>query len=195
MRWLNFRLIFTVLVITLLPGTAQSINLRPDAVTLQFGGGMGLPSVGVDWKYGAGQRFETELGVGLIPKYDSSCAKASFTIKENFVPWHIDLSSRFNLEPLSVSLYFTTVLSGKFWMKQPSRYQPGYYRLPTQVRANLSIGQRVSYKIPSEHLVVKAVSAFYELATCDIYLLSAFGNSSLSPADWLMLTLGIKLNF
>ena len=94
-----------------------------------------------------------------------------------------------------MSLYFTTVLSDKFWMKQPSRYQPGYYRLPTQVRANLSIGQRVSYKIPSEHLVVKAVSVFYELATCDIYLLSAFGNSSLSAADWLMLTLGIKLNF
>lgn len=174
---------------------AQAINLRPDAVTLQCGGGMGLPSAGVAWKYGTKQRFETECLVGFIPKYDSSCAKVSFTIKENFVPWHISLSPKFALEPLSVSLYFTTILSNQFWVKQPSRYQPGYYRLPTKIRTNLSIGQRVSYILPSKGWVVKSLSAFYELATCDIYLLSAFGNSSLSPADWLMLTLGIKLNF
>lgn len=196
MKWLSFRgRMRTVLILFVLMAamSAHALNLRPSTLNLQCGGGMGLPTIGVGWQYGRSNNFETEVMVGLIPKYDSSSAKVTFALKENFVPWHIALGSGFTLEPLTTSFYVTTIVSNKFWVKLPSRYQSGYYGLPTKIRLNICLGQRIAYSFKRQDMFVKAVSAFYELGTCDIYLLSAFGNKYLTPFDWLQLCLGVRL--
>jgi len=54
------------------------------------------------------------------------------------------------------------------------------------------IGQRWRFNIP-EHRYIKSVSAFYELSTCDLYLVSAVQNSYMKPADYLRLSFGVKL--
>lgn len=195
MRWWSSKAVRLAVLMVMLATQigARALNLCPHTVTVQCGGGMGLPALGAGWHYGRNNKFETEVMVGLVPKYDSSCAKVTMALKENFVPWHIGLGSGFSLEPLSTGFYVTTIINNKFWVKQPSRYQSGYYRLPTKIRLNLCLGQRIVYTIPRKEAFIKGVSAFYELGTCDIYLLSAFGNKYLKPHDWLQLCLGMKL--
>ena len=100
---------------------AAAIDLRPRSVAVQSGGGMGAVSAGAGWIYGAKDRFETELFVGYVPRYDSSTAKVSLALKENFVPWNVHLKGSIYLRPLTTSFYLTTVVSKKFWVKQPDR--------------------------------------------------------------------------
>ena len=70
--------------------------------------------------------------------------------------------------------------------------------LPTKVRLNLSLGQRLEWRLPGATATLRrrkprALSVYYELGTCDIYFLSAVSNSYLRPSDWLQLTLGARL--
>jgi hypothetical protein len=38
----------------------------------------------------------------------------------------------------------------------------------------------------------KSITAFYEISTCDLYVVSAFNNSYLKPDDYLRLSFGLK---
>jgi len=163
-------------------------------VSLQVGGGMGIVSVGTGWSYGQKQNWETDLYIGLIPKYDSNTAKFTVAIKENFIPWKISVCKRISIEPLTASVYITSVLNNSFWTKQPGKYPQSYYRLPTKLRFNISIGQRLVWKQSEKCKLFDSISAYYEIGTCDIYMLSAFGNKYLKPDDWLFLCLGLRFN-
>ena len=190
--WLS-KLIVMAMVFSV-PAISSAIDLIPDHFVMQSGGGMGIASVGTGWSYGSGKRWETDICIGLIPKYDSSSANAIISVKENFCPWKIRLNDKFNYEPLTASIYFTSIISNNFWAKQPDRYPSGYYILPTKFRINISLGQRINWSLPENKSKIKSLTAFYELSTCDIYILSACGNKYLKPDDWLQLCIGLRIN-
>ncbi len=173
---------------------ARAADLVPHYVCVQTGGAMGAVSAGPGWRYGSGGHWETEIIFGVIPKYDSASAKALVAVKENFVPWAIPCREHLRFYPLSASIYFTTLISQRFWLSQPDRYPTGYYGLPTKVRSNVALGQRLEWNF-RRRMAVRSVAVFYEISTCDIYLLNAVGNSCLSPADWLQLCIGARINF
>lgn len=195
MMWSNFKRIAAVVAMIVTAADIFAINLRPACVSCQTGGGMGVISAGPGWRYGAKQRWETELFVGFIPEDDSKSAKATFAIKENFVPWQVRVSDRFTFEPLTSSLYFTTIASKRFWVRQPGRYPSGYYGLPTKIRTNIAIGQRLKWHLPKPESFCRSISVYYEIGTCDIYALSAAGNSEIKLHDRLQLCIGMKLTF
>lgn len=192
--WISKFLITFLLVISSAL-SASPINLLPDYVSLQSGGGMGIATVGTGWQYGKNRHWETDFHLGLIPKYDSDAAKVVFTLKENYIPWRIGFRHRLTLEPLTTSFYLTTVASHKFWARQPDRYPSKYYCLPTKIRFNISLGQRLTWDLPGKPKTIKSLTAYYEIGTCDIYVLNAFGNSYLTPYDYLTLCLGVRMNF
>lgn len=193
MKWSIFK--FSISLLALFVATdINAFNLMPSHICLQSGGGMGIISAGVGWSYGSNDRWETDINIGFLPKHNSTVSKAIISLKENFIPWNIRLNDSFHLEPLSTSLYFTSILNNKFWAKQPDRYPSDYYLLPTKFRINIAIGQRINYKLPDNRLKIKSLTAFYELSTCDIYVLSAFGNKYIKPHNWLQLCIGIKIN-
>ena len=161
---------------------------------LQSGGGMGIVSVGTGWRYGSKNRWETDIIAGLVLKYDSNSAKLVVALKENFAPWSIVINNRISFTPLTVSVYLTTIVSKHFWTSQPDRYPSGYYGLSTKIRANIAIGERIEWCLPSS-AHIRSAGVFYEIGTCDIYLLSAFSNSSLSVADRLQLCIGMLITF
>lgn len=161
---------------------------------LQSGGGMGVVSVGTGWRYGSKNRWETDIIAGFVPKYDSNSAKLVVALKENFAPWAIAINKHISFTPLTASLYFTTIVSKHFWASQPDRYPSGYYGLSTKIRANISFGERIEWCFPSS-AHIRSAGVFYEIGTCDIYALSAFGNSSLAVADWLQLCIGMLITF
>lgn len=169
-------------------------KLIPTHMKVQYAGNMGLMSFGTGWDYGRRNQWETDVFFGFIPKYQSKKAKATFTMKQNYIPWSLPLSERFYIEPLTCGTYLNTVFGSEFWVKQPDRYPKGYYGFTNKIRIHIFMGQRITlYNNPDKRYFAKAVSLFYEINTCDFYLISAITNSYLRPRDYLGLSFGAKI--
>lgn len=193
MRWIFKVLIFLITAFAkIMPVSA--VDLRPTQFLCQSGGGMGAVSIGTGWRYGSHLRWETNVFIGIVPKYESASAKVSLALKENFIPWRIGLNDRFTLEPFTASIYFTTLISNQVWSQLPERYSSGYYILPTKIRANISFGQRLKYSLSGKSSILDSISAYYEIGTCDIYLLSAAGNHEIKFHEFLQLCIGLSIN-
>lgn len=169
-------------------------SLMPTYSKLQYAGGMGLYNIGLGWAYGKNKRWETDVFFGFIPRYSSDRSKITMTLKQNFIPWKKPIGKTFVLEPLTCSLYFNTVFSDEFWTQEPDRYPKGYYNFSTRVRTHISVGQRLCFNIPDEKRIFsRSITAFYEIGTCDLYVVSAFTNH-LNPEDYLRLSFGLKFD-
>lgn len=169
-------------------------SLIPSQIIIQNAGNMGVLSAGIGWNYGKGKKWETHLLLGFIPKHQTSRAKLTMTIKENFIPWNIDLKKGWSLNPLTASLYVNTVYGSEFWKSQPGRYPDGYYEfMSTRFRLNIALGQRITFLIPqNKRRHHKSISLFYEISSCDLYIRSKIQDRSVSLNDILGLSLGIK---
>ncbi len=166
--------------------------LVPTHTKIQMYGGMGLVSVGTGWDYGKRGQWETDVLLGIIPRYSSQCAKVTLTLKQNYIPWSVCLGKNFSLEPLAAGLYFNTVFSKEFWTREPDRYPKGYYGFSTRLRTHVFLGQRIRLDVPEPYrMFSKSVTFFYELSSCDLYIVSAFTNH-LKPRDYLRLSFGLK---
>ena len=85
----------------------------------------------------------------------------------------------------------TTIAGEDFWKKEPGRYPNHYYNFSTKLRPYIFIGQRVAFS--PEHDLLRSVSLFYEVSTCELYLVSKATNSSLSMKDILRFSFGVKV--
>lgn len=166
-------------------------KLIPRYSKLQFAGSMGMLSIGPGWNYG-NDHWETDFLLGLVPRNSDRHAMATITLKQNYLPWHISLHERFFIEPLTCGLYINTLLDKDFWVKNPDRYPKGYYTFSTRVRTHIFVGQRITLNLKSRKRWNKSISLFYELSTCDLYLISAATNHYLKPRDYLSLSFGAK---
>lgn len=169
-------------------------KLIPTHTKVQFAGNMGLLSFDTGWDYGKKNQWETDVFLGFIPKYDSKRTKVTMTLKQNYMPWSLNLGRGFSTEPLTCGIYFNTVFGNEFWVHEPDRYPKGYYGFSSKIRSHIFLGQRLTYDIdPQRRYTAKSITFFYELSTCDLYLISAATNSYLRPRDYLSLSFGLKL--
>lgn len=169
-------------------------SLIPTHTKIQFAGNMGLLSFGPGWDYGKRNQWETDLYLGFVPKYSSKKTKITMTVKQNYMPWSFALGKGFSTEPLTCGMYLNTVFGDNFWVSEPDRYPKGYYGFSSKVRIHVFLGQRLTYDIaPKYRLTARSVTFFYELSTCDLYVVSAATNRYLRPRDYLSLSFGIKL--
>lgn len=171
-------------------------SLIPTHNKIQFAGNMGMFSFGTGWDYGRRDQWETDLFLGFIPKYDSHRTKLTMTLKQNYMPWSLELGKGFSTEPLSCGLYFNTVFGHEFWVKEPSRYPEGYYGFSSKIRTHIFLGQRLTYNIDKDRrFFTKSVTLFYELSTCDLLLISRATNRYLRARDYLSLSFGLKFQW
>lgn len=179
-------------------------NLVPDFIRVQYAGSVGLVNAGVGWKHGSHGRWETDLMFGYIPRYQTEHRKATFTIRESYIPFTCWLAGSRNngnnvytFQPLSCGMFVNSVLSSDFWAKEPSRYPNGgdYYRFSSKIRFHVFVGQRYTYHIPRHRrILARSVSCVWELSTCDLYVISKFTNKRLPIEDILSLSLGLKFD-
>jgi len=171
-------------------------RLIPDHYKIQFAGSIGAASIGTGWTYGKKQQWETDVMLGFLPKFESEHHKAVFTLKQSYLPWRLRVKgSAWVIQPLSCSLFLSSVLSDKFWTHEPDRYPKGYYGFSTRIRANLSLGQRIVYDIPDvSNWRVQDISLYYELGACDTDFCTFFGDRSIKFKEILSLAVGIKLH-
>ena len=156
---------------------------------------MGVVSAGVGWHYGKRKQWETYLLWGYIPKHQSTRGKVTMTLKENYIPWSIDLKRGWSIEPLSASIYMNAVYGHEFWKSQPNRYPDDYYQfMSTKFRLNIALGQQITWQIPTEkRRRHQSVTLFYELSTCDLYIRSKVLEHSIPLKDIVGLSIGVKL--
>ncbi len=167
--------------------------LIPTHTKIQTYGGMGVVSIGAGWDYGKRGQWETDVLLGFLPKYSADHFKLTLTLKQNFIPWSIDLGKNLALEPLTTGIYFNTVFSDDFWTSEPERYPKGYYGFSTRVRTHAFVGQRIRWDIPDNYrFFTKSITAFYEVSSYDLLIVSAFLNSYLKPQNYLRLSFGLK---
>lgn len=171
-------------------------RLIPDHYKMQFAGSIGMVSLGTGWTYGKKKQWETDLMFGFLPKFESERHKLVFTVKQSYVPWRLRVKeSAWVVQPLSCSMFLSSVLNEKFWTREPDRYPKGYYGFSTRIRANLSLGQRIMYDIPDvSDWWVQDISLYYELGACDTDLCTFFGDRSIKFRQILSLAVGIKLH-
>lgn len=171
-------------------------KLIPTHTALQYAGSIGFLSAGFGWDYGKHRQWETTLLFGYLPRYNSDKGRLTFTLKQNYTPWSRNLTEQLSVEPLTCGLFFNTIASDEFWTNEPDRYPKGYYGFSTRVRTHLFLGQRLTWNIDhsrDRRLLAKSITAYYELSTCDLYVVSAFTNRYLKPHDILSLAFGVKV--
>ncbi len=83
-------------------------RIVPTHVKAQYGGGMGLLSVGGGWDYGRKCRWETDLLIGYLPKRYSDNFHTTLTLKQNYIPWQLHLHDRLSIDPLTGSCYLNS---------------------------------------------------------------------------------------
>ena len=95
------------------------------------------------------------------------------------------------LEPFYCGLYVTTIAGEEFWKQEPGRYPNRYYNFSTKLRPYIFIGQRINLNLDNN--LIKHISLFYEISSCELYIISKITNSSLKMKDILRLSFGAKI--
>ena len=149
-------------------------RMIPTHVKVQYAGGMGFLSFGAGWDYGRKCQWETDLYLGFLPRSKADKFYVTTTAKQSYIPWSIACGNRFAVEPFYCGMYVNTIIGEKFWVKEPDRYPRKYYTFSTKIHTFLFIGQRLTlYTNRCTRSLLKGVTAYYELSTCDLYLISA----------------------
>ena len=169
-------------------------RIIPTHVKVQYAGGMGFLSFGAGWDYGRKCQWETDLYLGFLPRSKAGKFYLTATLKQNHIPWDIACGKRFSFTPFYYGLYINTIFGEKFWVREPERYPRKYYTFSTKVHSFLFIGQRFSLRTNRNRTSrLKGITFYYELSTCDLYLISAATNRSLGGRDIVGLSAGVKL--
>lgn len=167
------------------------MNLMPNFSVVNFYGGMGTVSCGLGWQYGKKRNWETSVFAGFIAKYHSNKPKLTFTLKQVYLPWKITINNKISVEPILGSIYLNTILGRDFWVKDPERYPKGYYSIPTKIRAHIALGQRIN--ISFNKLKYKELSLYYEISSCDMYIITAVQNDYVNIKNIISIAFGLKL--
>lgn len=167
-------------------------SIVPKYTKLQFAGSMGVLSLGTGWNYGK-DHWETDVFLGLVPRNADRHAIVTFTLKQNYIPWQIDVGEKVMFEPLACGLYVNSLLDRDFWASDPDKYPNGYYWFSTRIRTHVYLGERVTLNLNSGKWPAKSLTFFYEISSCDLYIISRVKNDVLKPKDYLSLSFGLKM--
>lgn len=167
--------------------------LVPRLYSMQYAGDIGKMSVGVGWNYGKGKRWEIHLFVGYLPKDNTPEDYWTFTLKEMFTPWKLDLSERASIDPLYVTLFVNSIFSDDFWHREPHRYPKGYYGFSSKVRFHIGFGHRFTFNHSEKYRsIIKKTTVYYEVSTCDLFIRQKFLNSYIPLKDIICLGFGLQ---
>lgn len=181
------------------PAAAQTSDLPrsgPFFLSLHFAGGVGLVAVGAGYRFNH-QRVEPEVLVGYLPRRLAGRAAAIITLKTTYIPFSPRLGqSQWQVSPLAVGglLSYTTGRQYFLTNNTSGRYRPGYYWWSSAVRVGALAGVRLTHsgRSGAPGTVPARSTAYSELSTNDLHLVSALTNHSLKLTDILTFGAGLK---
>lgn len=167
-------------------------RIIPTHLKAQYAGSMGFLSAGFGWDYGKKCRWESDILFGYLPQFEGERGYATFTLKQNYIPWSLYASDQFSFEPLYGGLYLNTIFGDEFWGQAPDRYPSGYYWFSTRLRIHLFAGCSATWH-PRGEGWLRGLSLFFEVNTSDLYIVRKVGDHYLKPSDIIGFSLGVKL--
>ncbi len=169
------------------------LKLIPDHNKTHFAGSMGILSVGVGWDYGKNIKWETDIFLGYLPKFESNKGSATFTIKQTFIPWEYQFNESWSFEPIRTGIFINRTFGKDLWTTLPDRYPTkDYYYFATNLRFNVFIGESIKYQLP-KNIIFESASFYYEFNTNELYIISALDNEYLGICDIIKFSFGIKM--
>lgn len=189
------------------------MQVIPNISSIQYAGDIGVVALGIGWDYGKNERWETHFQVGFLPKEHNEHSAATFTLRENFIPWYIGLGktawaeeysadkpqtwnrrARISFQPAVFSLFLNSIFDDEFWLHEPEKYNHGnYYRFSTKMRFHIGLGGRFTINLPEDKRRRFArISYYYELSTYDLAIISAIPNRDITFGDILCLGIGVQ---
>ncbi|MDO7877185.1 hypothetical protein Q5H93_20735 [Hymenobacter sp. ASUV-10] len=181
------------------PGRPDSLHRRswllPHHVIGQFAGGQGMATVGLG--YTSRRRLDLDLLAGYVPRRYSITPMGIFTAKATYSPWLVSLGqSRWQLRPLSAGGMLSYTASKGFNKTWDDKYSTGYYWWSAHTRIGGFVGGRLAYRLSNQSgRPARFISAYYELGTNDLYLVSIWHNIGHLPLrSILTLGVGVKVD-
>ena len=162
---------------------------------LQFAGSIGFVSAGAGFTFNR-DHIESDLMAGYVPKAIGGEYIVTLTIKNTFYLLNI-ASEKLDVKiyPLGIGGFFNYTFGNQYETFYPDYYPDGYYWWDSAIRLGFFLGGKVTRQLPKE-LSPTAVSAYYELGSNDLYLVSYLQNTKyLKPYDILNLAIGLKVTF
>jgi len=173
----------------------EEFRFMPNYVKMQYAGDIACISVGLGYSYSK-NRWETEMLLGYVPKGLNDKGFVTFTLKQNYIPWHVDLgkNKEFVFIPFTCALAVNIVFDSDFGLPNKDRYTDGYnyYGFDPAIHLNLMLGQRLSMINPFYKKKKRYITVYYELGSNELTILNAVKNSSLRPRDYLNLGIGLQ---
>jgi hypothetical protein len=170
-------------------------KIIPAYYKLQYAGSMGMFSIGCGWEYSK-KKFETEVFAGFAPTPSSRPTLLTFTLKENYIPLHVQLNNAMALTPFITGIYFNAIVNDTdLFYLNPNRFPKGYYWHSEKIRTNIFAGQQIEFKLEKRIIGIKKLNLYYEVSTHDLLLTQLATNNNLKPKDYLILSLGFGISF
>ncbi len=167
-------------------------RIIPTHLKVQYAGSMGFLSAGWGWDYGKQCRWESDMLIGYLPRFEGERGYMTFTLKQNYIPWSLYASDQFSFEPLYGGIYLNTIVGEEFWGQAPDRYPSGYYWFSTRMRVHLFAGCSATWH-PRGEGWLKGMSLYFEVNTSDLYIVRKVDNDYLRASDIIGFSLGLKL--
>ncbi|MCC2545702.1 hypothetical protein LJY25_04535 [Hymenobacter sp. BT175] len=176
-------------------GAMETPWYRPRHLILQTAGGVGMVAGGVGYSF-AKDKLETDILVGYVPKRYAGSTLSIATAKFMYTPFALPLGEKLRLHPLTVGPYLSYT-HGTINDEERGQYTKDYYWFSSDTRVGFLAGSRLTYlRGTGATGRPRNVSAYYELGSNDLYLLSYYGNRrGLGIGDILTLALGLKADF
>ncbi|HEX8349124.1 MAG TPA: hypothetical protein VF598_04115, partial [Hymenobacter sp.] len=164
---------------------------------LQVAGGIGMIAAGAGYTLGTHRRLDADVLAGYVPgKYTGGQAFGIFTAKGTYSPFSLPMGTHWQVRPLSTGMLVNYTPSAMLNRSRDDKYPyKNYYWWSSTVRLGAFLGGRVDreFNLGGRSRVA---SAYYELGTNDLYLVSFLTNTKgLSVGQILTLGLGVKASF
>lgn len=172
--------------------------LLPDQAKLQLAGALGLLAAGGGWAL-LDRRLELDLFLGWVPESLAGFDLVAVTGKVTWLPWTLSLDRRrlghfrldgWRLRPFTLATALTYTFGDQFFLRLPDHHPPGYYPLPTAVRATFAVGGTLGRPLGRF-----AQAGFYwEVVAVDLPLAYWLANQrAVDLSDVLSVALGVRL--
>ena len=167
---------------------------HPDFLQLQYAGSIGYLSGGVGYDIFR-NHARASLHFGHVPKGKGGALNI-FSTRLMFVPGSYSAGKRVIISPYDIGLMISYHLGSDFRSRWPDhRYPENYYWWQTSFRFHLNYQPSVTVHIRN-HTVFKSVTAYLDVNTNELYLVSLFQNlETLRPGDILKLGFGIRAHY
>jgi hypothetical protein len=168
-------------------------KLIPDFVNIQYAGSTGWASVGMGYEM-FNQRLRAGLQYGFVPP-EKGGELHMVSASVFYRPASIRIGKQWHLNPLDLGVKGSYQFGKNYFFELPSRYPPNYYWWKPALRLHLATETSVRFDLP-HNTAVRSVSAYMELNTNDLYLVSyVLNNNSLGLGNIVKAGVGIRVNF